>query len=416
MSEMSDGLHQNQMHPEENKFHVGNGDDGKHYWLTPPDVYNKLAAEFRFDFDPCPFPKPADFDGLTADWGEVITVKIEPCNSSVPAAGLSSQPRSSTRVKTALANLDPLAANVTDSEQESGQQGSLLNEPQVKSISFSRLDCADALDARLSNHLVLLILLWNDATGRASPPIAETACVVTPARKWLPDAPMQLSALKSLLQSLGIEGLTKAGSFDEETALSKITVVETFLSRGHCDIGKNANHFLETDAFIATPRAFLLRTISSLYLTLLAQEPCPGTSSRLAACATAESALRIRWFGAPLKHSIERDVISITSLRVVKRASVYVNPPFGSIVHEGKKKGPTAWARKAIAEQQKGNRVVLVYPIDKWVLMLLAAGAQVRNLGDVRWLATEDGSQGKGTGRHIACFVLEPNPSPKDSL
>ena len=31
------------------------------------------------------------------------------------------------------------------------------------------------------------------------------------------------------------------------------------------------------------------------------------------------------------------------------------------------------------------------------------------NLGDVKWCATEDGSQGKGTGRHIACFVLTPN-------
>lgn len=86
----------------------------------------------------------------------------------------------------------------------------------------------------------------------------------------------------------------------------------------------------------------------------------------------------------------------------------YVNPPFGSIVHEGKKKGPTAWVRKAIAERDKGKRVVFVYPIDKWVLMLLAAGAKVSNLGDVRWLATEDGTPGKGTGRHIACFVLEP--------
>ena len=87
--------------------------------------------------------------------------------------------------------------------------------------------------------------------------------------------------------------------------------------------------------------------------------------------------------------------------------SNYVNPPFGSIMHEGKKKGPTAWARKAIAEHQQGKRVVLVYPIDKWVLMLLAAGAKVRNLGDVRWHATEDGSEGKGTGRHIACFILD---------
>lgn len=38
--------------------------------------------------------------------------------------------------------------------------------------------------------------------------------------------------------------------------------------------------------------------------------------------------------------------------------------------------------------------------------MLLGAGAEVRNLGDVKWLATEDGTAGKGTGRHIACFIL----------
>lgn len=88
--------------------------------------------------------------------------------------------------------------------------------------------------------------------------------------------------------------------------------------------------------------------------------------------------------------------------------SNYVNPPFGSIMHKGKKKGPTAWARKAITENKKGKRVVMVYPIDKWVLMMIEAGAEIRNLRDVRWLATEDGSEGKGTGRHIACFVLEP--------
>lgn len=93
--------------------------------------------------------------------------------------------------------------------------------------------------------------------------------------------------------------------------------------------------------------------------------------------------------------------------------SNYVNPPFGSIMHQGpndkkpKKKGPTAWARKAIEESKKGKKVVLVYPIDKWILMLLEAGAKVSNLGDVKWVATEDGSVGKGTGRHIAQFVLE---------
>lgn len=162
MRQLFDGAHQSQLDPADNKFHVGNGDDGKHYWMTPPDLYARLHAEFNFTFDPCPHPVPPGFDGLTCEWG----------------------------------------------------------------------------------------------------------------------------------------------------------------------------------------------------------------------------------------------------------SSNYVNPPFGSIIHQGKKKGPTAWVRKAIEQQQKGKRVVLVYPVDKWVLMLLKAilgdHAQVRNLGDVRWLATEDGSQGKGTGRHIACFILEP--------
>lgn len=153
-------IHQSLLKPADNKFHVGNRADGKHYWLTPPDLYASLDAEFRFDFDPCPYPLPDGFDGLTCEWGR----------------------------------------------------------------------------------------------------------------------------------------------------------------------------------------------------------------------------------------------------------SNYVNPPFGSIIHEGRKKGPTAWIRKAIAEHRKGKTVVLVYPVDKWVLMILSEilgdHAEVRNLGDVRWLSIEDGKAGNGTGRHIACFIL----------
>jgi hypothetical protein len=151
------------MKPQDNKFHKGNTEDGKHYWLTPPELYSELNKEFNFDFDPCPFPKPDDFDGLTCEWGQ----------------------------------------------------------------------------------------------------------------------------------------------------------------------------------------------------------------------------------------------------------SNYVNPPFGSIIHQGKKKGPTAWVRKAIEENKKGKTVVLVFPIDKWVLMLVKSimgeKADIRNLGDVKWLATEDNSIGKGIGRHIACFILRGN-------
>ncbi len=94
-------------------------------------------------------------------------------------------------------------------------------------------------------------------------------------------------------------------------------------------------------------------------------------------------------------------------------SSNYVNPPFGSIIHHGRKKGPTAWVRKAIEEHRKGKTVVLVYPVDKWILMLLGAlGSDVRNLGDVRWLATEDGAIGPGTGRHIAMFALRASMTP----
>lgn len=160
--------HQSQLQPHENKFHLGAAKDGKHYWLTPPALYAALDAEFHFDFDPCPYPKPDDFDGLTCEWGQ----------------------------------------------------------------------------------------------------------------------------------------------------------------------------------------------------------------------------------------------------------SNYVNPPFGSVMHQSpgqkkpRKKGMTAWVRKAIEEWGKGKRVVMVFPMDKWVPLLLTsilgANGQVRNLGDVEWEAIEDRGAHAGTGRHIVCFILEP--------
>jgi hypothetical protein len=84
----------------------------------------------------------------------------------------------------------------------------------------------------------------------------------------------------------------------------------------------------------------------------------------------------------------------------------YVNPPFGSIIIAGKKKGPTAWARKAIEEQKRGNDSVLVFPTDKWIHYLIAAGAELRSYGDVRWRAIEDGTAGPGIGRFLMAFIL----------
>ena len=41
----------------------------KRYWLTPPDLYDKLNREFAFDFDPCPYPLPENWNALELEWG-----------------------------------------------------------------------------------------------------------------------------------------------------------------------------------------------------------------------------------------------------------------------------------------------------------------------------------------------------------
>jgi hypothetical protein len=44
--------------------------NGGKYWLTPDHIYDPLNAEFNFDFDPCPYPRPPNFDSLQVDWGQ----------------------------------------------------------------------------------------------------------------------------------------------------------------------------------------------------------------------------------------------------------------------------------------------------------------------------------------------------------
>lgn len=42
----------------------------KKYWLTPPDLYDKLNGEFSFDFDPCPCPRLDGYNSLIVPWGK----------------------------------------------------------------------------------------------------------------------------------------------------------------------------------------------------------------------------------------------------------------------------------------------------------------------------------------------------------
>ena len=51
----------------------------------------------------------------------------------------------------------------------------------------------------------------------------------------------------------------------------------------------------------------------------------------------------------------------------------------------------------------------MVFPVDGWLLILLEAGAEFRDLGRVRFLATEDHSpQQHKSGGQLAVIVLNP--------
>jgi hypothetical protein len=80
----------------------------------------------------------------------------------------------------------------------------------------------------------------------------------------------------------------------------------------------------------------------------------------------------------------------------------YANVPFGTTIDPitGKKIGLTAFARKTIAEQAKGNTTVIPYPMDFGFHLLVNAGAKFRSVGRIPWVATEDGSS-QPSGRLI---------------
>ena len=62
----------------------------------------------------------------------------------------------------------------------------------------------------------------------------------------------------------------------------------------------------------------------------------------------------------------------------------YCNPPFRKTddnIH-----GPTAFVRKAITEQAKGNSTVLLIPAQSYINLLLEAGAELRSGGRTRFL------------------------------
>mgnify|MGYP001589155381 CR=1 FL=1 len=76
------------------------------------------------------------------------------------------------------------------------------------------------------------------------------------------------------------------------------------------------------------------------------------------------------------------------SLEVEWGRSNYVNPPFRKEDVFGGS-GFTAFIHKAIEENKKGKRVVLITPVNAHINLLLEAGAEVRSAGRFPFLDTE---------------------------
>jgi hypothetical protein len=85
----------------------------------------------------------------------------------------------------------------------------------------------------------------------------------------------------------------------------------------------------------------------------------------------------------------------------------WVNPPFRS-KDAINGHGPTAFVRKAIAEQKKGKTSVLILPVQSYVNMLLQAGAELRPVGRVAWIEADTGKKWPKPSNN-ALFILRGN-------
>jgi len=84
----------------------------------------------------------------------------------------------------------------------------------------------------------------------------------------------------------------------------------------------------------------------------------------------------------------------------------YVNPPFRK--KDSPHGGPTAFVRKAIEEQGRGNTTVLLIPVQSYVNLLLESGAELRSAGRIRWLEADTLEPMKGPSP-ILCAILRPS-------
>ena len=84
--------------------------------------------------------------------------------------------------------------------------------------------------------------------------------------------------------------------------------------------------------------------------------------------------------------------------------SNWVNPPFTKRDRLWNH-GATAFARKAVMEQQKGKTAVFIMPVSMSIFVLLQAKPEIRPIGAVEWVEAETGERSTPSRANVL-FIL----------
>lgn len=218
------------------KIHINNDDN----YATPPEFYEALNKRFNFDFDPCPYCEGEVVDGLSIEWGNsnfinyfwdndifCNFVEWKKLNALVVEKKNQQINLQSVQIERGDSSLVVRNVNLRKVEKELKTIDNQSISSQ-KNIDYYPLVLQDVQNARLSNHLIKLILLLNQDVNQDLGHIVGLANVNTQKKLWQENVTILKQKILLRIQKLNIENLIK-----EEKGHRKRSAVRNHLYRGN---------------------------------------------------------------------------------------------------------------------------------------------------------------------------------------
>lgn len=335
--------------------------DHKDDWATPPDVYAKLNEEFDFTFDPCPYQHDIEkWDGLEIEWGNNLFINFF-CGNFEEWKYYNAQSAKSSNIYQILhqemIDQEDTPRNVKnvfliEIANEIGIKEE-KKENLLKNTNWKSLDCSDAQNAKLLNHLTKIFLVLTESANLDIHQTAKSVQEKHQEKQWLKEERMQIQQALLKVIKLSIENQKKGDINITKEIESEIINVDQKFFNGQNLTGKSANYIFQTNVFIADQKNFLLKTILYLYQMMLAREQFRQTLFHHVLGATVLKTAETLISGHLMNHLKELEHISI---RLSHKANIFINPPYSRKLKE-------AFVRKAISESKKGKLCVMLLPV-----------------------------------------------------